>query len=317
MRDLLRPILAGLVLAASPAHAQIGAAPFFNVLTFGDFTYTGGSDVGGGLGASGVVTFQSGWAVASNTGGLQATSPFTLVSGVRIQNNGSGQVFRGSAWAPVYAGNTVNVLPPGSRQGPPTANPVDFVALQTQQQALSTQLAGLSANGVVTTPFVGGVTFTGSDPVRNVFTVAASVLNGANTVNINVPAGSTTIINVTGTGSLALSGFGWFLNGSQSNGASTTAQARNTLVNVVSLANFSFGAGSIAGSILAPNTAVTGSFNQMTGQLVAASYSGTTEFYNYEFRGQLPPPTVVIPEPATVALLGAGLLGLVAVGRRR
>jgi choice-of-anchor A domain-containing protein len=67
----------------------------------------------------------------------------------------------------------------------------------------------------------------------------------------------------------------------------------------------------VAGSVLAPDANVTGGVD-MVGSLVAASYNGGAEFHNAIFMG----PTYT-PEPAPIACVGLGLLGLAYLRRRR
>ncbi len=67
------------------------------------------------------------------------------------------------------------------------------------------------------------------------------------------------------------------------------------------------------GSVLAPLAAVTGGFGQMSGQLVAASYDGNTQFDQVTFTGNLPNP---VPLPGAVYLFASGLMGLLAARRR-
>ena len=84
-----------------------------------------------------------------------------------------------------------------------------------------------------------------------------------------------------------------------------------------------------------PYTATNGTDTQRDGSLLYAGFIGSAQFTSVSFAGtsvddvfafddmtigsitQVLPPPVVTPEPATVALLGAGLAGVAALGRRR
>jgi hypothetical protein len=67
------------------------------------------------------------------------------------------------------------------------------------------------------------------------------------------------------------------------------------------------------GSILAPDAGVVGGCGSMYGQLIAASYSGNTQFNNAAFSGTLPAP---VPLPSSLELLASAMLGLLASAHR-
>jgi choice-of-anchor A domain-containing protein/uncharacterized repeat protein (TIGR01451 family) len=81
------------------------------------------------------------------------------------------------------------------------APPFDVAALFDGLRVRADNWGGLDANGTVGAHQDGspGLQLTGTDPVRNVFSLTASRLAGANSIFVKVPVGSTTLINVSGT----------------------------------------------------------------------------------------------------------------------
>ena len=71
-----------------------------------------------------------------------------------------------------------------------------FIALRSAQESW----ADLAPNGTVTPPefSYSPIQFTGDDPEVNVFRVSASVLQSAQVIQIRIPDGASTLINVTG-----------------------------------------------------------------------------------------------------------------------
>jgi choice-of-anchor A domain-containing protein len=179
-----------------------------------------------------------------------------------------------------------------------------FSSDATEYSNLSSSLDSLTVNGTTSGLLAGNtLDFTGTSSGLNVFTVAGSILSSPQTINISAPTGSTVLINVTGTSAVD------FQNGSV---AETGVGAAHVIYNIASTSVDLVGSKNPEGSILAPNAGVTGGYGQMTGQLIAGSYSGNTQFDNTLFAGTLP-----VPIPAAGWLLLSGVTGLVTFARRR
>jgi choice-of-anchor A domain-containing protein len=179
-----------------------------------------------------------------------------------------------------------------------------FSGDQAMYSNLSSNLATLAQNGTNSGLLAGNtLDLTGTSTGLNVFTVSGSTLSSSQAINISAPTGSTVLINVTGSSTVN------FQNGTVTE---TGVSASNVLYNIASGSVDLVGSKDPKGSILAPNAGVTGGYGQMTGQLIADSYSGNTEFENTLFAGVLP-----VPLPATGWLLLSGIGGLGTLVRRR
>jgi len=279
--------------ALTPAvRAQsLGAASDYNVFVFGNFT-SSGSDTEGRLAVGGNANLTN-YSVGTS---LSATGGNTLVVGQALTFN-SGQVNKGNA---VY-GTTVSTsnfgIPNGSViQG----SPIDFAAAQSQLTSLSGQLAGLSSNGTFT-DYYGTLQFVGSDAALNTFTVTAPSVNSANGVQINAPANSTVVINISGNN----------INFDYMGISISNTDKQHVIYNFYEATVLNIAGISVQGSILAPFAAVNFSNGNVEGTLIAASVSGQGEYHNYKFLGTLP-----VPEPSSAALIGLSLAAIVARRRR-
>jgi len=147
----------------------------------------------------------------------------------------------------------------------------------TTLAGLCTGLQSLPVNGTTTVQY-GIVTFSGSDPLVNVFSVSAATIASANTLNVAIPAGATAIVNVGGVnGQFAFQGFQGHEPG----------KVLYTLCDAGSLVMNGVG---VPASILAPNADVAFNNGQMDGQLIAGSLVGYGEFHVSPFDGCLPVP---------------------------
>lgn len=314
---ILRPALAAMLsfpLAALSAPLP-GAAAGYNVFVGGAFTGTN-SDVEGNLAAGGSVTLSS-YSVASQIAGNASMSPNParlVVGGSLSATNGGvgsgqgGAIYRGGSQSGSGFTATGGVNPGGVTP----AALFDFAAAMVAYQSLSTQIGALAVTGTTLSQF-STLSLVGLNPTVNVFNVTVAQLNGTNTVTISAPSTSTVLINITGAGTPT------FQNGQvMLQGGLTESRILWNLPTATALSLP--GSKNPNGTILAPFAAVTGGFGALDGQLIAGSFSGSTEFHmrdrdgsgggNTYFDGDLP--TAQIPVPAGVFLM---LPGLAIIGR--
>lgn len=240
---------------------DLGPAEPFNVFVFGD--YTGGLDVEGAIVACDdleATGFNFGYGLGGGNAVLVGDDA-TLTSGTV----GGNLVHGGTAsltWVTFNnSGSAINAA-------------VDCAADQADLETRSLDFAGLAANGTVTDSY-GALTLTGTSNTLNVFAVTEAEIELAHTLNINVPAGSTVLINVSGA-SLNFGNFGQNLVG---------ATAANILFNFFEATDITVSGVGLKGSVLAPLADVTFANGNMTGTLVAYSLTGGVEMYEATFEG--------------------------------
>jgi choice-of-anchor A domain-containing protein len=274
----------------------------FNVFVFGGLTqsYT---DAQGRVAAGGDVSL-TGYGVGDALTNSAGTRDDLVVGGSLTYNQG--QVFNGNI---VYGGTALltNVgLPNGTaRQG----TVLDFQAAQAQLTSLSAGWAALAPNGTTVNCY-GTLSMTGRDPAFNVFSVPGSQLASAYGLNVSAPAGSTVLINVSGTAG-QMQYFGMTVSGTD---------RQHVLLNFSTAATLTLAGISVQGSILAPSADVAFNNGNLEGTLIAHSMTGSGEFHNYRTQFQAPAskttPTVSVtdaggiyngqPFPTTATVTGTG-----------
>lgn len=220
-------------------------------------------------------------------GGSLVTGNMSLNSGGNVRYGGA---HAGRAW--VNNGGR-------AYQGP---SPYDFGAIRAELSLTSNTMASLSPTGEATMQW-GGITLTGGDADFNVFSVPGEWFGRANNFTINAPAGSTVLVNISGS-SVDISNQGWNLRG---------VGAGTVLYNFHEATSLSMSGVGVQGSILAPDASVSFSSGQFAGTLVAADLKGSGSFAVAPFSGNLGGGAV--PAPAGGAALA--LLGVMCVSRRR
>lgn len=141
---------------------------------------------------------------------------------------------------------------------------IDFVAAAERLRAESSRLAALPANGT-TGLGASGARFAGTDPGRNVFAVTAAELGRASGISLQVPAGSSVVVNVSGT-SATLQYQGMNLNGH----APERVLFNFSQAHSVALLGIGF-----EGSVLAPAAELSLHNGAIHGSAVAASFTST------------------------------------------
>jgi choice-of-anchor A domain-containing protein len=295
----------GIGAAGSASSAIVGDASGYNVFIFGTGNFTSQStETVGNLAAGGNVSLMNYSVAAGITGNLSASpDPAQLVVGgtLTAQQGSVGSNKEGA----IYTNSTPGLTSFTATGGVHSQTLISsFSADQTLYSNLSSNLALLTQNGTNSGLLSGNtLNLTGTSTGLNVFTVSSSTLSSSQTINISAPTGSTVLINVTGSSTVD------FQNGSV---VETGVSAANVLYNITSGSVDLVGSKDPNGSILAPNAGVSGGFGHMTGQLIADSYSGNTEFENTLFVGTLP-----VPLPAGGWLLLSGLASLGKLAHRR
>ena len=167
---------------------------------------------------------------------------------------------------------------------------IDFEAVEKYLRCLSAGLENQTPNGRVNPQTWGGLYLQGTDPDLNIFTFDGTNIEGTgltlgtiNTLDIQVPDGSTVLINVLGQ-DLSFGNYGIFLNGQE------TTQEQNKLIfwNFPNALNINSNNISIKGSLLAPYATANMNNGNIRGNLILLNLNGNIEEHNDLFEGCLP-----------------------------
>jgi choice-of-anchor A domain-containing protein len=332
MKSLASRLIAALfclVWAAVPAGATVlGTAGYYNEFIFGDIIQEK-TDSQGRVAAGGNVIY-SNMSVASEIEVKDPRYPELVVGGNLYWANGSVGYFSdtnsgssefkkgdivvgGTATIPQNNGGssvTYGSLTTGA------ALPFDFAAEQSYLQGMSTFWGNLSPTAVPTYQLGDDgrylITLTGFNSDLNIFNLGGDFLSDASKFSIEVPYGSTLLVNVSGK-YVAMEDFGFFYDGIQGDNNPKFPDPY-ILYNFFEATALSIAGIEVHGSVLAPWANILFNNGHIEGNLIARSLFGTGEAHNELFNGNLP--SHPVPEPATVILLGGGLIGVFAARRR-
>jgi choice-of-anchor A domain-containing protein len=266
--------------AAAADCASPGVAGQYDVFVDSNFSSnTGGATIQGRVAAGGDARVQ-GLTLGTNPPLTPDPGRADFVVGRNLTvDGGGGSVPQGRVTygGTLTATGMLNALGGLHKEAPPFDFP-DQMALVRERSA---QWADLAPNGTIGGPGSYDIRLTGTSSTLNVFQVAASALQTYGKITITVPAGSTTLINVTG------SSFASALYGIDLVGATPDKLLWNfplaTSVRQQSGLDFK-------GTILAPSAQVEVSNGNLYGQIVAASANvGSYGLYHAPFGGCLPP----------------------------
>ncbi|MGW1174794.1 choice-of-anchor A family protein [Kitasatospora sp. NPDC002543] len=300
--------LAGLVAPAAQAVGTdqecrgLGVANLYGEFIEGDDTHT--PDAEGAVAVGGNADFTGGFSVgqeltAAEVDALPGKNALVVAGKITGHNT---QVMKGNGVFGAKADGAVVQAHQGAvAQG---SSPIDFKAEFAKLRAAATSLAAVPQTAGATVQAEGAkLTLTGGDAKYNSFTVDAAKLQGAKDVFLKVPAGSVTVVNVTGgsydMAAAGTTGFHLWDEGkkafvlddklqSAAGGAIRSKLLWNfpTAIKVVKNSQAAW-----AGTVLAPNAAFDlGSGGPVNGSVIAASLTGKggAETHHYPFTGCLP-----------------------------
>jgi len=251
-----------------------------NVIVFKDANPTG-ADSEGGMYVGGDLT-TSGYSVGAGEGANLTCNDWGLVVGGSIV--GSVTVKNSKIAYTGTASNATTTCSPGKFR----AAPVDFVALESRFIGYSLAFKDYPTNGTVS----GSLVLTGTDKALNVFSITTAQLDAASQIKFSAPAGSSIIVNVSGT-ALNWRGKGFVLpdGGVACRGSTTETWCRRILWNFYEAEKIELGGIGVQGTILAPYATQSGSGGNVDGQVIVKYLTGGIEYHPYYFTGCLVFPT--------------------------
>lgn len=255
----------------------LGVASDFSAFYFGDVNAYN-SDIEGRVAVGGNASFTA-YSVGTKLPNSNGTRD-DLIVGNNL-NFTNGQNFAGNT---VY-GNNVTTDMFGHPQGDiHKGTPIDFAAAQAELTNLSNSWKAMKTTGSVSN-WYGALTLNGNSASQNVFNLTAAQLWDANGITIKAPAGSTVLVNVSGTDA-RMQFMGMNLQGVDNN---------HVVFNFNQATNLQFQGIGFLGSVVAPKAAFDFSNGAIHGTVVAKSMSGYGEIETANPCIDIKPPCLPCP----------------------
>jgi choice-of-anchor A domain-containing protein len=279
----------------------------FNALIFGSMTSSGG-DTEGRLAIGNNFSFSSGGysvgMAGTGQGSVDApTDTDNFIVNGNFHNGGNNWQVRGNLIFNTYSG-TLPTHQYGTNKSGITEH-IKFAGgtLLDRYKKLSTGLAANLANGTYSKPESWSpVTLTGTHSILNIFNITLPNPHDNSEIYINIPAGSTALVNVSNT-AVNMTGGSMRVNNDGALGVATKVLFNFPNATSISIKNYAF-----LGSVLAPKADFSGHGGSINGQSVIGGnvdQSGGFEFHNFYFTGSVPTPPVDTPLPVTLSQFDA------------
>jgi choice-of-anchor A domain-containing protein len=327
MRNLFCSCLMLLCIKVFPLAAQaspLGIAGEYNVFMLDDLSIYS-TDIEGRVAVGGDAYFgqagnNDGFAVASKVSVSNPSLPEVVVGGNLKMENGSvgnndNQAVNYQKGTIYVGGSTIEIAPTVGKGDVIPGTPIDFIKEGSNLKSMSTFWASISPTGVSTfekdQQKIGNflITLTGVDPKLNAFYLDAGLLAKASKFSIDVPFGSTLLVNISGTNA-SLGDFAFFYDGIQGD-YNPNFPDQYILYNFYQATALNITGIKVDGSILAPWADINFTNGHIDGNLIGWRLEGDGEAHLELFNGQIP-----VPEASTLILLGSGLAGIAALRRR-
>jgi choice-of-anchor A domain-containing protein len=298
-----------LTIPAASLASDFNGSGNFNAIIFGSLTSNGG-DVEGRLAIGTNFSFSSGGysvgMAGTGQGSVDApTNTDNFIVNGNFYNGGNNWQVRGNFF---YNTSSPGTTFPSQQYGTTTAGKTEHIkfangALLDKYKKLSTGLAANLANGSYSKEFSWSpVTLTGTHAILNIFNITLPNPHNNSEIYIDIPAGSTALINVSNT-TVSMTAGSMKVNNNGSLGAGTNVLFNFPNATSISITNYAF-----LGSVLAPKADFSGTGGSVNGQAVIGgnvSQSGGFEFHNFYFTGSVPTPPGDTPLPVTLSQFDA------------